>query len=54
MDASNKTRMHEEQEATARVPYQAPVLTVIGPMSQFTFGSKQAGNDMGPGLKNAK
>jgi hypothetical protein len=51
-DASNETRIHEKQEAAARAAYEAPALTVIGPMSQFTFGSKQSGNDGGPGRKN--
>jgi hypothetical protein len=45
MDASNQTTTRKRQEGAARATYEAPVLTTIGPMSQFTFGSKNNGND---------
>ena len=53
MDASRGETKHERSEAAASPTYEAPALTVIGPMSEFTFGSKQVGNDQGPGRKNA-
>jgi len=52
MDASTGGT-NERSEAVAASTYEPPALAVIGPMSKFTFGSKQAGNDGGPGKKNA-
>ena len=45
MDASSGETKHERSEAAAGPTYEAPALTVIGPMSEFTFGSKETGND---------
>ena len=53
MDGSTRSTKDERPEAAASATYEAPVLTVIGPMSKFTFGSKNNGNDSGPGKKNA-
>ena len=33
--------------------YEAPTLLVIGPVTEFTFGSKVQGNDNGPHTKNS-
>ena len=52
MDASTGETKHERSEAAAGPTYEPPALTVIGPMSEFTFGSKNNGNDGGPGKKN--
>jgi hypothetical protein len=51
MDASRGEARHDRSEAAAG-QYEPPALTVIGPMSEFTFGSKNNGNDGGPGKKN--
>jgi hypothetical protein len=53
MDASGGQTKAKRMEAVAGSTYEPPRLTVIGPMSQFTFGSKNNGNDGGPGHKNA-
>ena len=52
MDASTGETKHERSEAAAGSTYQPPALTVIGPMSEFTFGSKNNGNDGVGGKKN--
>jgi hypothetical protein len=52
MEASRGETKHERSEAAAGPTYEPPALTVIGPMSEFTFGSKASGNDAGPGRKN--
>ena len=54
MDGSTRSTKDERPEAAASATYEAPVLTVIGPMSKFTFGSKaQQGDGAGGGKKNA-
>jgi hypothetical protein len=52
MDASRGEATHEGSEA-AGPTYEPPALTVIGPMSEFTFGSKNNGNDGNGTKKNA-
>jgi hypothetical protein len=39
-----KERLHAQ--------YEPPALVVIGPVTEFTFGSKNTGNDNGPHTKN--
>jgi hypothetical protein len=53
MDTSRGETKHERSEAAASPTYEAPALTIIGPMSEFTFGSKQNGNDGINTRKNA-
>ena len=48
MDASRGEANHERSEAAAGPAYEPPALTVIGPMTEFTFGSKNQNGD-GPG-----
>ena len=43
----------ERPEPDPSPTYEAPVLRVIGPMSEFTFGSKQVGNEGFNTKKNA-
>jgi hypothetical protein len=45
MDASTGESNVERSEAAAGPIYEPPALTVIGPMREFTFGSKNNGND---------
>jgi hypothetical protein len=52
MDASRGETKHERSEAAGSTTYEAPALTVIGPMSEFTFGSKNQNGDGGPGKRN--
>jgi hypothetical protein len=44
MDAS-RGETNDGRTDAAGPTYEPPALTVIGPMSQFTFGSKANGND---------
>ena len=53
MEASSGETKHERSEAAPSHTYEAPVLRVIGPMSEFTFGSKQVGNEGFNTKKNA-
>jgi hypothetical protein len=50
MGASRREARHDSSEAAAGPKYEPPALTVIGPMNEFTFGSKNNGND-GNGTK---
>jgi hypothetical protein len=52
MDTSRGETKRDRPEAAASPTYEAPALTVIGPMSEFTFGSKANGADAGPARKN--
>jgi hypothetical protein len=52
MEGSRRSAKGERATAAASPIYEAPALTVIGPMSKFTFGSKNNGNDAGAGKKN--
>ena len=40
------------REDAARGTYVPPTLVVIGPITEFTFGSKASGSDTGPLKKN--
>jgi hypothetical protein len=51
MDASRGETKDGRTEA-AGPTYEPPALTVIGPMNQFTFGSKNMNGDAGAGKRN--
>jgi hypothetical protein len=45
---------HEAFDGKERfqMQYEPPALVIIGPVTEFTFGSKVTGNDNGPHTKN--